>query len=35
MEATVLIECAKGEGMFISEIPLIPSAYPFVFKVSC
>jgi hypothetical protein len=33
IEATVLTEYEKGETVFISRIPLIPSGYPFEFNV--
>jgi ATP-dependent DNA helicase PIF1 len=33
IEATILTGCAKGEIVFIPRIPLIPSEYPFEFKI--
>jgi ATP-dependent DNA helicase PIF1 len=32
VEATILTECAKGETVFVSRIPLIPNDLPFEFK---
>ena len=32
MEATILTGCAKGETVFVPQIPLIPNDLPFDFK---
>jgi hypothetical protein len=32
VEATILTGCAKGETVFVPQIPLIPNDLPFEFK---